>query len=170
MVDEIWKNIAEFEGIYQISTHGRVRRFWPNAILGYKILNPWTDRKTGYQRVDLCTNGHKDVRRIHQLVLETFVGLRGQLMEGRHLNGKRQDNRLENLKWGTKSENQQDRVLHGTTNRGRGNAKLTSVQVSEIRQLLMSSKYTHRSIAAMFGVCESTITDINIGRRWRGVK
>lgn len=168
IVDEIWLDIDGYEGVYQISTNGRVRRFWRNTSLGYKILKQWTNKKTGYQRIDLCINCCKNVRTIHQLVLETFVGPRKCKMEGRHLDGNKQNNQLHNLRWGTKSENQRDRVIHGTTNRGKGNTKLTHTQILDIRQLLTLSIYSHKAIAAMFGVCRSTITDINTGRNWKG--
>ncbi len=167
MAGEIWKDISCFEGVYQISTHGRIRRFYTNVGIGYKILNPWIGRKTGYRRVDLCFNGTKR-KKVHQLVLETFVGPRRHKLEGRHLDGNRQNNRLDNLRWGTRSENQQDRAIHGTTSRGKANTKLTLAQVTDIRQLLISSKYTQQTIADMFGVSRGTITDINIGRNWKG--
>lgn len=56
-------------------------------------------------------SGRKD-RYIHRLVLEAFVGPCPEGMEARHINGDHQDNRLENLCWGTKEENMKDRVLH----------------------------------------------------------
>ena len=174
IVNEIWKDIIGFKGIYQISAHGQIRRFWPNTQLGYKILNPWTDRKTGYQRIDLCINGSTITRTVHQLVLETFVGPRFNKMEGRHLDGNKLNNKIDNLMWGTKSENQKDRKRHGNPSIG-GNFKLMYQQISNIRQLLKSGrngsdgpKYSHRAIAIMFGVSRSTITDINIGRNWKG--
>jgi len=51
---------------------------------------------------------------VHQLVLETFVGPRPEGRQCRHLNGNSLDNRLENLSWGTASEDNYDRVRHGT--------------------------------------------------------
>ncbi len=175
-MSEKWKDIYGFEGIYKISNYGRVKRLYHGYKIVNRILNPWTDKKTGYQRVDLCWDGTTTRKRIHQLVLENFVGPRGEKMEGRHLDGNKQNNRIDNLKWGTKSENQQDRVVHGTTSRGVGNAKLDSNQVSQIKNLLQSGKngnlgprYSHNTIANMFGVTRSAITDINTGKRWAGV-
>lgn len=167
---EQWKDIRGFEGVYQISMYGRIRRFWSNANNGYKILNPWVDRKTGYKRVDLCINRKKDVRKVHRLVLETFVGPCRSLMEGRHLDGNRQNNHLNNLRWGTKSENQQDRKIHNTNNREIGNTKLTFDQIRRIKQLLRSGSKTHNQIAGIFGVSRSAVTDINTGKRWRCVE
>lgn len=176
MVDETWKDIKYFENIYQISNLGNIRRFWPNADNGYKILSPWIDQKTGYKRVDLCVNRKKDFRRVHQLVLETFVGPRAVGMECRHLNGDKQNNQLTNLKWGTRSANQKDRRIHGNPSMG-GNFKLKPEQVSDIKRLLRSGrnsnagrKYPHRVIADMFGVKRGTIGDINTGRHWRYVE
>jgi hypothetical protein len=51
---------------------------------------------------------------VHQLVLEAFVGPRPRGMESCHNNGNQTDNRLVNLRWDTKSENNLDRVRHGT--------------------------------------------------------
>lgn len=51
-------------------------------------------------------------RYVHHLVLETFVGPRPEGMEARHLNGDYSDNRLQNLAWGTKAQNMQDRIKH----------------------------------------------------------
>ncbi len=172
---EIWKDVSGFEGIYQISTYGRIKRFWENTLLGYKTLNPWMDNKTGYMRIDLCTKGYTTHKRIHQLVLENFIGPRKPKMEGRHLDGNKLNNRLDNLLWGTKSENQKDRKLHGNPSSG-GNFKLTPQQVFLIRRLLKSGRngdsgvqYSHRIIADRFNVKKSTITDINIGRSWKGI-
>ena len=71
----------------------------------------------GYLSVNLYDNigscQHKNYL-IHQLVLDAFVGPRPDGMECRHLNGVRTDNRLSNLRWGTRSENQQDSLQHGT--------------------------------------------------------
>ena len=67
------------------------------------------------------TQGHLSValgrgnsRCVHELVLLAFVGAKPPKHECRHLNGDPADNRLENLAWGTRSENIKDAVAHGT--------------------------------------------------------
>ena len=75
-----------------------------------RLLQPQLDT-AGYLRVAL---GRHVYRRLHNLVLLAFVGPRPDGMEEiRHLNGIRTDNRLENLVYGTRSENQLDTVRHG---------------------------------------------------------
>lgn len=58
---------------------------------------------------------------IHRLVLETFIGPAPEGLQTRHLDGNPRNNRLDNLCWGTPKENQADRALHGTDNKGERN-------------------------------------------------
>lgn len=64
--------------------------------------------------VYLTRNSKKMTAKVHQLVLEAFVGPRPEGMVTRHLNGDPSDNRLTNLAWGTHAENNADTVQHGT--------------------------------------------------------
>jgi hypothetical protein len=82
----------------------------------------------------------------------------------RHLNGDRLDNRLENLAWGTISENRMDSTLHGT------GSKLSEDDVRKIRNLLMRSALSHRQIAWLFGVCGGAVHNISTGRTWSWVE
>lgn len=83
-----------------------------------RILKPSAFVTIPYQLVSVkCVDGTFKQRRIHQLVLESFVGPRPNTDSVvRHLNGDPVDNRIENLVWGTASENAHDRVRHGTHN------------------------------------------------------
>lgn len=68
----------------------------------------------GYALVRLTIDGKRTKHRVHHLVAMAFIGPRPtEQHEMRHLNGNRTDNRAENLRWGTCSENAQDRVRHG---------------------------------------------------------
>ena len=68
-------------------------------------------RKDGYYSVKL---GRWKRARLHRLILESFGGPCPEGMECRHLDGDRSNNVLNNLAWGTRSENRADQVLHGT--------------------------------------------------------
>lgn len=179
---EVWKDIPNFEDIYQVSTHGRIKRITngPSTYSG-RLLKP-TIHHSGYMEVSLCKNGkqYKSLR-IHMLVLITFVGKRPNKQECRHLNGNRHNNMLSNLTWGTHKENMQDRINHGRCIVPRGSshnlAKLTETQVVEIKKLLGSTlKNKHnkgltlKEIAQQYGVSIPTISYIKTGKTWKHVE
>lgn len=115
MPSERWRDIPGYEGQYKVSDLGHVKslsrrvkvqggtRSVQGCIL--KIVQ----RPDGY-----CVVGvEKGMVRLHRLVLLAFIGPCPKGQECRHLDGNRQNNRLNNLKWGTRSENAQDRLRHG---------------------------------------------------------
>lgn len=111
--------------------------------------------------------------RVHRLVLEAFVGPCPPGMECCHNNGNPADNRLENLRWDTRSANCLDAVQHGTspglTSRyGESNpsAKLTLDQVQMIRVAYADGAGTQKDFADMFGVAPSTIAMLLRGYNW----
>ena len=111
-----------FSRRYEVSSDGLVRAVAYTDARGAN-RRPYT-RKTspnsaGYLALWL-SDGTKQVNRlVHHLVLEAFVGPRPEGALARHLNGNRTDNRAENLRWGTASENALDRVEHGTDKEAR---------------------------------------------------
>jgi len=80
----------------------------------------------------------------------------------RHLDGNKLNNEITNLKYGTKKQNQRDRLLHGTHNRGSrcGKAKLNESQVLEIVKLKKESEVSNNYLASMFKVNHRTISSI----------
>lgn len=84
--------------------------------------------------------------------------------EAAHSCGRRLCVNKRHLRWATPKENQADKLLHGTSLRGErhNGAKLTQEEVMAIR----NSSDSQNSMAARFGVCQQTISDIKRGRRW----
>ncbi|WP_194385339.1 NUMOD4 motif-containing HNH endonuclease [Microbacterium luteum] len=121
---EEWRPVIGWEGIYEVSDHGRVRsveRTIPHGsgfpmVRVSHVLRPGSLRKAGHQLVCLMdgVGGRKQSRYVHQLVLEAFVGPMPEGMEGCHYDGDPRNNRLENLRWDTHAGNMQDAVRHGT--------------------------------------------------------
>ena len=105
---ETWKDIPGYEGQYQISTFGNVRSF--RRSVAPKLLKPGR-MPQGHLSVAL---GRNNSQCVHKLVLLAFVGPAPYKHDCRHLNGNPSDNRLENLRWGTRSENILDAVRHNT--------------------------------------------------------
>lgn len=111
---ERWLPAHGYEGLYEVSDLGRVRRIagGRGARAGY-ILAPSPDRK-GYLGVFLYRD--KVGRRVpvHVIVAVAFIGPRPDGLVIRHLNGICTDNRPENMTYGTSTENAQDSIRHGT--------------------------------------------------------
>ena len=175
---ERWKPIPGFSG-YEVSTYGRVRTYRPangrGAFLNEpREINPRTITGKPYLRVTLTDNdGQQVTRRVHILVLETFIGPRPTQEHGtRHLDGNPKNNHLDNLLWGTAQENADDRLAHGTQVRGKkvGIAKLTEQQVQEIKAAIpFWKKGMATSFANKFGVGRTAITEIRNNNTWRHV-
>lgn len=162
MTKEQWKPVVEYEEYYEISNFGRVRRKQTGKILKPRISN-------GYFLVDLRVCGKRQYHRIHRLVACAFIGLPPSTKhEIRHFDGNRKNNNSNNLSWGTRKDNEYDKIRHNKTNRGQrnGRSKLTSDQVVEIRKLLLQGNLLQRQIADMFNVTRMTISDIKGKRSW----
>jgi len=118
---ETWKDIPGYEGSYQISNTGRVRSLDRRINMDYgatrlhkgSVLTPQSQR-SGHMYVSLKVDGIKKHMRIHRLVLLAFVGKPKKDEECLHLDGNPRNNNLVNLKWGTRKENMQQSVAHGT--------------------------------------------------------
>lgn len=159
--DEEWRDIPGWEGLYQASSLGRIRRIRPST---------QTKLDDGYMRVVLRDGkGRRKQASVHRLVCAAFNGPPPRsTSQSAHLNGVRDDNRPVNLVWATAKENNAHKIRHGTHNRGENHnfARLTEDQVREIRRLV-SDGATGRSICARFGVTAWTIHDIAARRSWK---
>lgn len=109
---EIWKDIPEYENLYQASTLGRIRSVKNN----YLIMNDY-DNKHGYRSITLYKNKNKKVEKVHRLIAKTFMPNPFNKPCTNHKNGIRYDNRVENLEWVDYSEN----AKHGFRKLGRIN-------------------------------------------------
>ncbi len=154
---------------YAITKDGRV---WSSPRRGSSIRGMWlrsASHKKGYLFVVLYKHRKKYIRQIHRLVLETYIGLCPSGMQCRHLDGNPANNKLENLCWGTPQENQQDRIQHGTSNRGsrNGQTKLKEKDVRTIFQMCQDGEATHQELTDTFGVSRKTIRNIATKQTWK---
>lgn len=158
---------------YAISKDGRVwskpRKSKQNHSIGDRVLKGIFNTG-GYLRVDLCQESIKCSRLIHRLILESWIGPCPEGMEACHNNGNRTDNRLENLRWDTHSNNLYDSVKHGTHVDSRGGnhgaSKLHEEEVRQIVNIYNQGEITQQKLANIFGVARSTIQNIIEKRNW----
>jgi hypothetical protein len=98
-MEEIWKDVPDYEGLYQVSNLGRVRSL-PRQLCGknVKIRKLQNDYK-GYRVVDLYCNKIRKIKKVHQLVAMAFLGHKpcGMYLIIDHINDNKLDNRVENL-------------------------------------------------------------------------
>jgi len=161
------RKVSGFQN-YFVSADGDV--FSAKMCRGHKgllKLNPWVG-SDGYLTVALFDGARKFNKRIHRLVLETFVGSAPDDCEGSHLDGNKLNNCLLNLVWESKHLNHSRKTEHGTDHKGERAplAKLTWAQVAEIRAHIASGRELTK-IAIEYGVSQPTISGIKHNKTWK---
>lgn len=115
-MEEIWKEIKDYEGLYQVSNLGRVRSFYYHRGLkpGH-ILKEYVSPTKGYVEVSLYKDGKRKTRQVHYLVACAFLGHTPEdgLDTCHGPNGKL-DNSIYNLSLGTRKDNMDDQKRDGT--------------------------------------------------------
>ena len=180
MLTEVWKDIPDYEGSYQVSNMGRVRSV--DRVVTYKnsrvqkhkgrVLKPCIIN-SGYEQVGLFDDNGRIGKSVHRLVLETFKPHVNMIdLQVNHIDGNKLNNHLTNLEWATGRDN----ILHAYDiglidkkgERG-SNVKLSNTDVLEILQRLDTGE-SQGDIALDFSVSKGCISHINIGLTWRAVK
>jgi hypothetical protein len=165
---EIWKEIPEHKG-YEVSNLGQVRSYFNNSgiiVANYKILKQIVTEKN-YRRVLLRKNKKKRIWFVHRVVMLAFVGKIPNKMEVNHINGIKSDNRLENLEYVTRSQNEihKYRVLKKPTIKWEKSnfAKLTREQAFKIKYEETGFQY---NIAKKYGISKGMVCLIKNNKAW----
>ena len=112
---ETWKDIKEYEGLYQVSDLGRVKSlpkpYKNNAISKEKILKQRVN-DNGYCVVDLYKDGKRKVYRVHKLVMQEFL-CENHKLDINHIDCNKTNNKLSNLEYCTRQENMIHAVKNG---------------------------------------------------------
>ncbi len=116
---EIWKDIEEFKGYYQVSNLGRVKSIERKFFNGKgmqtqpeKIKDIQT-QPNGYRYANLHKDGKNHTRRIHRLVAQAFIPNTESKPDVNHIDGDKANNVINNLEWATKKENIRHMIKSG---------------------------------------------------------
>jgi hypothetical protein len=183
MEQEIWKDCVGYEGFYQVSDLGRVRSLDRRIPVNRATGKEYKSMKGKILRPAICNgglhlilsdnNGTKKTVKIHNLVLEAFVGKRPQNYEACHFpDSSYSNNKLSNLRWDTKENNERDKRYNNTDNRGErhGMAKLKNEQVINIKKMINSGRYRDSEIANMFNIDSGIVYSIKKQITWAWLK
>lgn len=180
MINEVWRKVPQYEGLYEVSNLGRVRNAQARkgTRLG-KVLKNYIGKK-GYPVITLVGHGKRRLRKVHQIVAEVFIGPCPEGKMVNHRDGIKGNVRESNLEYVTDPENREhakatglmasgnrhgSRTMPESRTIGERNpmARLTEQDVRTIKRR-MNEGVTH--LAHEYEVSRSTIGDIKAGRTW----
>ena len=177
-MEEIWKDIPEWEGFYQASTFGRVRSvdrvlitqnshgfLSPRKHKG-EIISPNTNNR-GYLYLCLCKdNNHHWFAKVHRLIAMTFLPNPNHLSDVNHKDGNKLNNKVENLEWCSHSENQKHALRTGLNVKpyAAGKYKKAVLQIDPITKDVVAEFDSITAATLYFGKTNTT----NIGNVLNG--
>lgn len=168
---EVWKDIQGYEGIYQISNFGRVKSL---KFGKEKILKTPTNTHN-YPSIYLKENGKKKALRVHRLVAQNFLVNDNNYPDVNHIDGNKTNNKIENLEWCNRSQNEFHAYKIGLKNNNHKKGEkshrtnLTNNDAKLIYKLRNEYKMKGKTLAWLFNVHIVTIYEIATKRGWKHI-
>lgn len=178
-MNEVWRAIPGYEGLYEASTEGRIRSL-DRLITGKngvtkrfsgRVLKP-VKQNAGYLALGLSKDGIVTTTLVHRIIATTFIENPGNLPEVNHKDGVKDNNALTNLEWMSRVRNIRHAMGMGLIQGLGENNPAAKLSDSDARAIKELSRYClhPKELAAVFGVKPSTITDIQLERSWQHIQ
>ena len=149
MIEE-WKDVKGYEGLYQVSSLGGVKRVTTGRILkGCK-------NSKGYLLVNLYKNSIVSNNTIHRLVAEAFIPNPDNKPQVNHIDEDKTNNKVSNLEWMTAKEN----INHGTHNERAGKTKSIPIIATNLKTDESQEFYGVSECARQLGLHQQNITQV----------
>lgn len=165
-MEEIWKDVVGFEGLYQVSNLGRVKsldKFQKNhGKFQFRKGNIKSLRNTkqGYLLCDLYIDGRKKSIRVHKLVAEAFIKNPLNKTTVNHIDGNKENNVVSNLEWATPKEQNQHFYLHNLKSKKNIQKAISAMnEANSIKIICLNDGKIYPSIAEVARV-------FNVSDRW----
>jgi hypothetical protein len=173
---EQWKDINGYEGLYQVSSEGRVKSLKRIVVTRDKVKRTLCEKVLklglcggGYLIAGLSKNNKRRTLRVHRLVMESFRPTEDSSLQVNHIDGNKLNNMVENLEWCTASENIKHSYKNGMSSCFYGEksnlSKLTNKDVNRIRMAGRCGMQT-KEIAKIFNTVPANINHILSGKNW----
>lgn len=168
-MDEIWKDIKGYEGLYQVSNLGRVKSLDTIDRLHRKHksnIKHQCNNGNGYLIVNLKHNGKQKNHLVHRIVATTFLENPDNKREVNHKDGNKQNNCVDNLEFVTRSENIKHAFKMGLNKNLKGvnhpKFKLTIEQVKFIKEHAKpyDSEYSFEILGRRFNISSTVVKKI----------
>lgn len=164
-MQEIWKDVAGYEGLYQVSNLGNVKSLSYRNTNKPKLLKK-IKLSIGYETVSLAKDKVSKVFYIHRLVANAFIKNNNDLPTVNHIDGIKTNNIISNLEWMSFSDNNKHAHSTGLNIVKKGEehhkSKLKKVDV----MFIFNSKLSLRVLAKKYNVSKTSIQDIKNGKNW----
>ena len=159
MTIEIYKDVVGYEGIYQVSNLGNVKRVLISRGVHGKnkdgnILKPFYE-SNGYLQIGFRKNNKRKYFMHHSLIAECFIPNPNNYPFINHINGIKDDNRIENLEWCTHSENMLHAIRTGLRNTPKGDDSKKTKKVIDIETGIIYPSTS--TLALQLGVKKGTL-------------
>jgi hypothetical protein len=163
MEEEIWKDVVGYEGKYKVSNKARI---WSNLSKRYLKQIEYI----GYMSVILYFNSKNRTEKVHRLMAKAFIPNPENKPQVNHLNGIKNDNRLENFEWVTNSENQLHALRIGLYKNPFGEKNNWAKIKEKDAIAIINDKRPAKVICKEYNLAVNTIYSIKNGTNWKHLK